>query len=141
MVLRWWISGLRLGALTVHSRLRTGQIYGAYLRFLWYALIFSTAAGIVGVIAFYALSATLAALGKSELAEVAGAAGGVASYVIVMLGYSTIYQGTVKLTFWRSGMESIALDGLSALDEVKAEGAPSSAVGEGLADALNVGSF
>src|SRR6185295_12237631 len=36
MVLRWWISGLRLGGLTIHSQLRTGLIYGAYLRFLWY---------------------------------------------------------------------------------------------------------
>ena len=36
-------------------------------------------------------------------------------------------------------MESIALEGIAALDGVKAEGAPSSAVGEGLADALNVG--
>ena len=31
------------------------------------------------------------------------------------------------------------LDGAAALDRVKAEGAASSAVGEGLADALNVG--
>jgi hypothetical protein len=38
-------------------------------------------------------------------------------------------------------MESIELEGASALDAVKAEGGPSSAVGEGLADALNVGGF
>ena len=66
---------------------------------------------------------------------------GIVSYVTVMLGYSAIYQGTVKLTFWRAGMESIALEGIAALDGVKAEGAPSSAVGEGLADALNMGGF
>ena len=34
MMLRWWLSGLRFGALTIRSHLRTGQIYGAYLRFL-----------------------------------------------------------------------------------------------------------
>lgn len=141
MVLRWWISGLRLGGLTIHSRLRTGLIYGAYLRFLWYALLFSTAMSIVGVMAYYALIAGLAATGKADLAEAAGAAGGVVSYVVVMLGYSAIYQGTVRLTFWQGGMESIQLEGLAALDAVRVEGGPSSAVGEGLADALNVGGF
>jgi hypothetical protein len=141
MMLRWWISGLRLGALTIRSQLRTGVIYGAYLRFLWYALLFSTAMSIVGVIAYYALVAALGALGKPEVVEAASAAGGVVSYVVVMLGYSAIYQGTVKFTFWRGGMESIQLEGIAALDAVKAEGGPSSAVGEGLADALNVGGF
>ena len=56
-----------------------------------------------------------------------------------MLGFSAIYQVTVKLTLWRAGMESITLDGADVLERVKAEGALSSAVGEGLADALNMG--
>ena len=57
-----------------------------------------------------------------------------------MLGYSAIYQGTVKLRALALGVESIALDGRRRCStRVKAEGAPSSAVGEGLADALNVG--
>jgi hypothetical protein len=38
-------------------------------------------------------------------------------------------------------MESLELTGLSALEKVKATGRPSSAIGEGLADALNVGSY
>jgi uncharacterized membrane protein YjgN (DUF898 family) len=141
MVLRWWISGLRLGGLTMHSQLRTGLIYGAYLRFLWYALLFSTVVSIVGVLTYYALKEPLEALGKPELVEVFNAAGGVLSYVVVMLGYSAIYQGTVKLAFWQGGMESIQLEGVGALDAVEAKGTPSSAVGEGLADALNVGGF
>jgi hypothetical protein len=58
-----------------------------------------------------------------------------------MLGFSAIYQATVKLAFWRCGVETVEIEGLDVLDRVKAEGAPSSAVGEGLADALNVGSF
>jgi hypothetical protein len=56
-----------------------------------------------------------------------------------MLGMSTLYQATVRLTLWRHGVESLEIEGLSALDGVKATGDPSSAVGEGLADALNVG--
>ena len=141
MMLRWWISGLRLGPVTVRSQLRTGLIYGAYLRFLWYGLLFAIAAGIAGGILFTAISAMLKAKAKPEVADVFNAVAGIISYVVMMLGYSAIYQGTVKLALWRSGMESIALDGAAALDAVKAEGAASSAVGEGLADALNVGGF
>ena len=62
-------------------------------------------------------------------------------YVIVALGYSTIYRATVLLSLWQLGMESLQLSGLSALENVKATGQPSSAIGEGLADALNVGSY
>jgi hypothetical protein len=36
-------------------------------------------------------------------------------------------------------METIEIKNMSALDNVQAAGTPSSAVGEGLADALNVG--
>jgi uncharacterized membrane protein YjgN (DUF898 family) len=139
MMLRWWIAGLRFDDLTVRSHLRTGQIYGAYLRFMLYALLFSLVAAIVGGVAFLAVGVVLATNGQSESVEILGAAAGVGFYVAMMLGYSTIYQGTVKLALWRVGMESIELEGLAALDAVKAEGVPSSAVGEGLADALNVG--
>jgi len=139
MILRWWLSGLRFGALTLRSQLRTGQIYGAYLRFLGYGLLFAIAVSIAAGIAYFALNVVLSAAGKPELSEIANAVTGVGFYVVAMLGYSTIYQGTVKLSLWRCGVESIELEGLAALEAVKADGTPSSALGEGLADALNVG--
>ena len=139
MVLRWWLSGLRLDGLTITSHLRTAPIYGAYLRFLWYGFLFGLAAGLVGIVVFLASGALIDSLAGSELAEIVWAAGAVAYYVAIMLGFSAIYQATVKLSLWRCGVESIALAGAAALDHVKAGGAPSSAVGEGLADALNVG--
>jgi uncharacterized membrane protein YjgN (DUF898 family) len=141
MILRWWISGVRFGALTVRSNLRTGQIYGAYLRFLWYGLLFATAVSIVAALTFIALNLGLASINKTEFVEIANAIGGTGFYVATMLGFSAIYQGTVKLSLWRCGVDSIEIDGLAVLDAVKAEGVPSSALGEGLADALNVGGF
>jgi hypothetical protein len=59
--------------------------------------------------------------------------------VAVALAYSTIYQATVRLRLWKSCVESLEFSGLEALDQVKASGAVSSALGEGLADALNIG--
>jgi uncharacterized membrane protein YjgN (DUF898 family) len=140
MVLRWWLSGLRFGPVTVRSRLRTATIYGAYLRFLGWGLLFSIGGSIAGGVLYASLSVILASITQNpDAAEIFGAVAAVALYVVMMLGFSTIYQGTVKLTLWRGGVESAEIEGVTALDQVKAEGTPSSAVGEGLADALNVG--
>jgi len=139
MLLRWWIAGLRFGELTIHSGLRTGQIYGAYLRFLGYGLLFIVVAVVIGGVAVFAATAVLVSTDKSDVADVVNAVAGIAFYVITMLGFSAIYQATVKLGLWRIGVESMTFEGLHVLDQVKADGAASSAVGEGLADALNVG--
>jgi uncharacterized membrane protein YjgN (DUF898 family) len=139
MVLRWWIGGLRLGGLTIHSKLRTAPIYGGYLRFLGYGLLFAVALLVAGGLAAALSVFVVADLSNGVLAEAINAFIAVGFYVITMLGFSAIYQVTVKLTLWRAGMESIALEGADVLERVKAEVALSSAVGEGLADALNMG--
>ncbi len=141
MTLRWWASGVRFGNLATHSRLRTGQIYGAYLRFLLYGLLLLIAAAVLAGIGYAVLLILIGATARPEIAEIATIIGGLISYVFVMLGFSTIYQGTVKLALWRHGIESLEIEGLDVLDHVEAGGAASSAVGEGLADALNVGGF
>ena len=137
MMLRWWLSGLRFGELAVTSRLATRKIYAAYLRFVWYALLFSLAAslaGFLGLIAFGTLAGAPGGYG-----ELAGVFAWVAFYVVMMLGYSAIYQTTVRLTLWRHGVDSAELHGAAVLDGVQAAGGPGSPFGEGLADALNVG--
>jgi uncharacterized membrane protein YjgN (DUF898 family) len=137
MTLRWWLSGLRFGELTVVSRLATRKIYAAYLRFLWYALLFSLAASLVGFLALIVFGMVAGALG--EFGELAGVSASVAFYVMMMLGYSAIYQTTVRLALWRHGVDSAELRGIPVLDSVRASGGPGSPFGEGLADALNVG--
>ena len=76
---------------------------------------------------------------QATVRDASNALAGLGFYVFSMLGFSAIYQATVKLGLWRIGVESMTFDGLGVLDRVKARGAASSAVGEGLADALNVG--
>ena len=50
MMMRWWISGLRFGAVTAQSHLRTSQVYRIYLRFIAFLVLFllltSAAAGV-----------------------------------------------------------------------------------------------
>ena len=45
VVLRWWSSGLRFGTIEMQSRLRMRNVYGAYARFVGYAILFSTGDG------------------------------------------------------------------------------------------------
>jgi uncharacterized membrane protein YjgN (DUF898 family) len=136
MVLRWWISGVRFGELAATSKLRTGAVYAFYGRFMWIALVAAVVIAILAVIA-------VTIVGSVEPGSMASSALGVATmvglYVIVALAYSTIYQGTVRWRLWRHAFETLELSGPEVLEKVKATGAAGSAIGEGLADALNVG--
>ncbi len=138
MMLRWWASGLRFGGATVTSRLRTAQLYGVYARFLLYALLFTLVAGAIivpGAFALARLTGELDSMPKEIITTVAG----LTAYVAIALGYSTVYQATVKLGLWRSVVETLDISNLAVLEQVTAAGQPASPVGEGLADALSVG--
>jgi hypothetical protein len=141
VMLRVWSSGMRCGAIELRSRLRMRNVDGAYARFVGYAFLFSTAMGIGAGIVLGTIG-TAASIGKMGTAgEIAATLAALIGYVITALGYSTIYRATVLFSLWQLGMESLQLSGLSALEKVKATGRPSSAIGEGLADALNVGGY
>lgn len=139
MVLRWWSSGLRFGALSMRSKLRIRDVYRAYMRFLWYALLFTLLLGLASLVLGIAVAAVSDKV--PEGAEVAGATLALAGYVIAALGYSTIYRATVLLSLWQLGIESLQLSGVEMLDTVEASTRTSSALSEGLADALNVGGY
>jgi uncharacterized membrane protein YjgN (DUF898 family) len=138
MVLRWWASGLRFGEIVVTSRLRTAEVYGVYARFFLYALLFTAAVGLVvvpGALLIERLTREFDSFAKEIVTTIAG----LATYVAVALGYSTIYQATVRLGLWRCVVESLEISNVAVLDQVSAAGEPASPVGEGLADALSVG--
>ena len=61
--------------------------------------------------------------------------------MIAALGYSMIYRATVLLSLWQLGAEALQLSGVERLEHVEAPGDASSPLGEGLADALNVGGY
>jgi uncharacterized membrane protein YjgN (DUF898 family) len=139
VLMRWWVSGLRIGGVTAVSRLRTGQVYGVYARFLGFAALFGFAMSVISGVGVGVYAVVAKSLPKSDAVEIAGVILLLALYVIVMLGYSTIYQATVSIRLWRLSFETTELSGLQSLEGVQARGAPSGPFGEGLADALDVG--
>ena len=138
MVWRWWASGLRFGEMEVTSRLRTVQVFGIYARFLGYAFLFTLIAGAAIGIGGFVLGKLTGEI-DSVLDEVVTTVALIGAYAAMALGYSTIYQATVKLGLWRGVVESLDVSGLAALERVSAAGTAASPVGEGLADALSVG--
>ncbi len=147
MVLRWWASGLRFGEMAASSDLRTGEVYGTYLRYIGWSIVFSTIGSVALVIVFAAIAAGLKFTGAleneriSEYVETVGIVSAVGVYVIFALAYAAIYQVKVKLGLWRAIANSTGLSNPAPLETISSIGAPASAVGEGLADALNVGGF
>jgi uncharacterized membrane protein YjgN (DUF898 family) len=138
ILLRWWVSGLRFGDVAVRPRLRTAQVFGVYARFFGYAALFSVLAGTLIGLGAFGLPKLFGA-SDSMRDEIITTIFGLGAYVAIALGYSTIYQATVKLGLWRCVIESLDLSNLTALEQVAAAGEAASPIGEGLADALNVG--
>jgi uncharacterized membrane protein YjgN (DUF898 family) len=139
--LRWWISGLRFGDVAVTSRLRTGPVYRVYLRLMLYLFLLSLLAAIMGGMTVAVVAGIVRLAHNATLTQVVTGVIGILLYVVVMIGSSTIYQVIVAAGLWRLGAETAALSGEAALDGVRATGTASSALGEGLADALGVGSI
>ncbi len=145
IVMRWWLGGLRLGGMAVASDLRMRRYYGAYLRYLLYVVLFSIAFSIVaaaiGGLGYVALRGQIDFTRASLWREGLLAGSALIAYVIYILGVSTIYQVVVKMRLWQVAVESVLISGIAALDHVQAGEATSSAVGEGLADALGTGAI
>jgi uncharacterized membrane protein YjgN (DUF898 family) len=141
IVMRWWLGGLRLGGAAAASDLRIGRYYGAWLRYLLYVLLFSIAFAVAGgLVLGVGYTATLQ--GLIDLTPVLNGliiATPLTVYVIYILGIYTIYQVVVKMRLWQAAVESMLVSGYAALDHVRAREADSSAVGEGLTDALGGG--
>jgi uncharacterized membrane protein YjgN (DUF898 family) len=138
LVLRWWVSGLRFGEVVVGSRLRMTQVFAVYARFLGYALLFTAVVTVVLMLGALVV-ASIAGEQDSTFKEIVTTVSALAAYVATALGYSTIYQATVKLGLWRCIIETLDISNAALLEQVAAAGEPASPVGEGLADALNVG--
>ena len=61
---------------------------------------------------------------------------GIAGYAAFLIPAWACYQVIVTLRLWRAAVRSVTIHGLSTLENIQARDASSSAVGEGLADAL-----
>jgi uncharacterized membrane protein YjgN (DUF898 family) len=144
IVYRWWLSGLRFGDIAITSRLRVGQIYLIYLRFIGLVLLFMIGASIgIGILAgtvFAVLNGPHPAIVQIPGRELIAAGVGLFLYAAFALGLSAMHQVLITFGLWRAAAQSIEFSNAVTLDTVEAKGGLSSALGEGLVDALGFGS-
>jgi len=138
IILRWWLAGLRFGPVVVTTKLKKRQVVGAYLRcFLYVLFLLIVLSLVVGALA------GLFALGMSattEANQIMGLILVACLYLSLAVGSWVIYQLTIKFSIWRMAVNSVGLAGFDAIERVRADDTrPSSAVGEGLVDALGAG--
>jgi uncharacterized membrane protein YjgN (DUF898 family) len=144
IIMRWWLAGLRFGPLVVTTTLKKRRIFGAYVRCFLYTLLLLIALSIVAGIIVAIVTAVMAAEGAAkpspDTSQALVIAATAAAYLTLAIGVWVIYQMTIKFRIWRLCVESVAIAGFDAIERVHADRSrPSSAVGEGLADALGAG--
>jgi uncharacterized membrane protein YjgN (DUF898 family) len=138
IVMRWWVEGLRIGPLVIATTLRKRRIVGAYLRCFGYSFLLMFAL-------FFIMGLVVGIVGGAvkppeDVMQLVVVGSSMAVYLVMAVGVWTLYQTTIKLRVWRLAVDSISLAGFEAMDYVRADASlPSSAVGEGLADALGAG--
>jgi uncharacterized membrane protein YjgN (DUF898 family) len=140
IMMKWWLAGLRFGPIEIRTTLKKRRIFGAYFRCFGYIMLALLALSMIFGIAIGVGAAIAKAKLSQENAQNLTLAGVACLYLLLAVCGWIIYQMTIKLRIWRMVVDSITVPSFDAIDGVRADDSlPSSAVGEGLADALGAG--
>ena len=142
---RWWASGIRFGDVRFESKLTAGRLIGLYLKVVgWFLLLIL----ILSIVVFTAVT-LLASPGSLEgltpetllRQQTPILIVSVVAYVITALALTAIIRIYLMRDLWARIATSTTIYNLSAADNVTAKGQAAGALGEGLADSLDVGGF
>lgn len=138
---RWQAEGLRFGSVSVVSALSNGAFIGTFIK-----LVLSNIVLVVGFMAFMAglmapVAGDLQALDENGLTSQLSAFFFVAAivYLGLIIGFGILQRYFMGRGLWAILVASLSVTNLSALDQVVAAGNPVSGLGEGLADAFDLG--
>ncbi|AMN42561.1 DUF898 family protein [Rhodoplanes sp. Z2-YC6860] len=144
---RWWASGIRFGEVSFESELRSSQLIGLYWKVIgWSMLILVAVSAVVGavfVMAFAGLSDSSSSVEFVQrfVQEPAYMAAFAVAYVAAVLAFWTVTRIYLIHDVWQRVTQSVTVHNLGAAADVAEQGQVVSAVGEGLADSLDVGGF
>lgn len=138
---RWQAEGTRFGEVRIVSDLRTGAFVGTFLK-LFFCLV-----GLV--VAFVAAAIAMIFLFRSQF-EAFGVTGftptlvgvsalGAVLYLALLLGFGLLQRYFMTRGLWTVLVGSLSLTNVAALDRVVAAGEVASGLGEGFADAFDLG--
>lgn len=141
---RWWMSGMRLGEVRFESRLDGADLLGIYWKVIgWATLLFVLlSCWIGGIIALagvvYGTSETQMAQAMQNPAVIIAMAVG---YVVLALAFGLVMRLYLFRDIWARVATSTRVFNLAAAENVTAQGELAGALGEGLADGLDLGGF
>lgn len=144
---RWWLSGIRFGAVTVQSKLESGALQEFYWKVIGWSFVLSLGAGIVvGGLGAAVVGISKALTGAAAAAETPTTTipilvVTVIGYLGYVLGLSVVTRLYLSRDLWARVLSTTVVTNLAAAANVAARGELATAVGEGIADGLDVAGF
>jgi uncharacterized membrane protein YjgN (DUF898 family) len=144
---RWWASGIRFGEVSFESELRSGQLIGLYWKVIgWSMLIIIVLSAGIGAVTYLAFTKigdvsseaeAMMRLMQQPMFMVAAAF----LYVASILAFWTVTRIYLIHDVWQRVANSVSVHNLAAAVGAAEQGQVVSALGEGLADSLDIGGF
>lgn len=145
---RWWLSGIRFGGVRLESTLRRSALYGPYLKtigwlfflLLGYGLyVYACTILVVDLSGATAFEQTLGPDGISRSLPLMILSG--IGYLVVALAFGAVMRLYLSRDLWVKVLASANVHGIETAANVSAKGELASALGEGIADGLDVAGF
>ena len=144
---RWWLSGIRFGAVSVESRLEPNALQGLYWKTIgWYMLLGTVFASVLGGVSalVFKLGGGVpdGAVGPDALMQnIPLLVVTVVGYMAMALALSVVTRLYLTRDLWAKVLATTVVTNISAAANVTARGDLATAVGEGIADGLDVAGF
>jgi uncharacterized membrane protein YjgN (DUF898 family) len=143
---RWWLSGIRIGGVSLESTLAGDALHDLYWKVIGWSMLLSTAFGAVIGTAAVLVAKTGAAVsgrtGPDALAQsIPLLSVTVIGYMTLALALSVVSRLYLSRDLWGRVLASLHVSGLETAANVSARGDLASALGEGIADGLDVAGF
>jgi uncharacterized membrane protein YjgN (DUF898 family) len=143
---RWWLSGIRFGGVRLESNLSVGALSSLYWKVIGWSLLIAALFGTY----LLACAALVANINQTPIAKFAAGSlkDSVAMIVLAVVGYlifilaiNVVMRVYLLHDLWMRIVRSVTVHNLEAAANVSAKGDLAGAVGEGLADGLDVVGF
>jgi len=144
---RWWLSGIRFGAVRLESALLRGALVGLYWKVIgWFLLLIVLFSAYV-----FACAGVVASISQTPIAKLfapANLQGSVPMIVLAGVGYlafvlalNVVLRVYLQRDVWARVLGSATVHHIEAVANISARGDLASALGEGFADGLDIVGF
>ncbi|MBR1222906.1 DUF898 family protein [Bradyrhizobium sp. U87765 SZCCT0131] len=144
---RWWLSGIRFGDVRLTSSLPRDALIGLYWKLIGWGLLLSVALVVYIVLCGLVVASVGgesvgdAFSGPELLRNISLIVLGVVGYLVYVLAAGVVARVYLMRDLWVRVAESVSVFNIEATANVMAAGEAASALGEGLADGLDVAGF